>query len=69
METDVETINQGTNAQKRAAEIAPLDNARSKKAADPNAEDVGSWRNKAIFTRPPDKLREWSRPGPKDGTT
>jgi hypothetical protein len=68
METDVETINQGTNAQKRAAETAPQDNPRSKKAADPNAEDVDSWRNKATFTCLPDKIREWSRPGPKDGT-
>eukprot|EP00959_Pyramimonas_sp_CCMP1952_P398161 8342176-Pyramimonas_sp.AAC.1 len=68
METDVEIINEGTTARERAAETAPQDNPRSKKAANPNAEDVDSWKNKPIFTCLPDKVREWSRPGPKDGT-
>eukprot|EP00959_Pyramimonas_sp_CCMP1952_P056851 1187133-Pyramimonas_sp.AAC.1 len=58
-------INQGTTAQKRAAS---QDNPRSKNAADPNAETSTHGKTNR-FTCLPDKLREWSRPGHKDGST
>eukprot|EP00959_Pyramimonas_sp_CCMP1952_P021639 456368-Pyramimonas_sp.AAC.1 len=49
-------------------ETAPQDNSRSRKVTDPNVEDVESGRNKEVFKCLPDKLREWSGAGPKDGT-
>eukprot|EP00959_Pyramimonas_sp_CCMP1952_P416883 8734073-Pyramimonas_sp.AAC.1 len=39
---------------------APQDNSRSKKATDPDVEDVEAWRNNEVFKCLPDKLREWS---------
>eukprot|EP00959_Pyramimonas_sp_CCMP1952_P413210 8658697-Pyramimonas_sp.AAC.1 len=35
---------------------------------DPDVEDIEAWRNKEVFKCLPDKLREWSRAGLKDGT-
>eukprot|EP00959_Pyramimonas_sp_CCMP1952_P382534 8015833-Pyramimonas_sp.AAC.1 len=41
-------------------ETAPQDNSRSKKVTDPNVEDVEARRDKEVFKRLPDELREWS---------
>eukprot|EP00959_Pyramimonas_sp_CCMP1952_P226651 4739106-Pyramimonas_sp.AAC.1 len=51
-----------------AMKTATQDNSRSKKVTDPDVGDVEAWRNKEVFKCLPDKLREWSRAGPKDGS-
>eukprot|EP00959_Pyramimonas_sp_CCMP1952_P453965 9469155-Pyramimonas_sp.AAC.1 len=64
MEAGVEIRGEEITARRRAAEAAFRDSQHTKKAANTNTDDIDSWKNKPIFRCYPDKLREWSRPGP-----